>query len=336
MRKRGPKPLRSYRGAMSARGRTALAVAAAAALAAVVVAGAAVLTADELPPPAAASAAKPRAGAPPLLLDLGVRDDREALDLRRAADLLRRGRRAEAAAIFRRHGSLEAKVGAAVAAWPGSLDRIEQLGALYPRSSLVQLHVGLARFWAGEGQALEAWREARDVQPNTLYAVRAADFLHPELAPGLPVFVPRDPQPAELAGRSPREQLELLRRGTSLDERLYLGIALQRLGRPLSARRAYAAAAKAAPESVEALVADAVGRYTKEQPEEAFGRLGPLSRRFPAAATVRFHLGLLLLWSGEVKAARTQLRKAERVEPGSPLAREARRYLDRLAAVGTG
>jgi len=49
---------------------------------------------------------------------------------------------------------------------------------------------------------------------------------------------------------------------------------------------------------------------------------------------VRFHLGLLLLWSGEVKSAKTQLDRAVSVEPGSPLARQAQTYLDELARAG--
>ena len=83
------------------------------------------------------------------------------------SELYEAGRRQEAARIFGRFDSLEAKLGAAFAAWPASEDRIEQLGALFPRSALVQLHVGLARFWAGTGGALSAWREARDVEPDT-------------------------------------------------------------------------------------------------------------------------------------------------------------------------
>ena len=77
-----------------------------------------------------------------------------------------------------------------------------------------------------------------------------------------------------------------------------------------------------------------MGRFDKARPADAFSRLGPLTRRFPDKATVRFHLGLLLLWSGEVKEAKTQLVRATRVEPGSPLAGEARRYLDELEKAG--
>ncbi len=81
-------------------------------------------------------------------------------------------------------------------------------------------------------------------------------------------------------------------------------------------------------------MAAAVARFDKAAPAGAFSRLGPLSRRFPRAATVRFHLGLLLLWSGELKEARRQLRLARTVEPGSASAREAKRYLDELRAAG--
>ena len=329
---------------MSPRTRTAAVVAALAALAAVVVAGSAALSSDDPGPAATGATPAQREGTPPLVLDLGVRDDASAQALRRATRLYADGDREQARALFLRDDSLEAKLGAAFAAWPGSLDRVEQLGALYPRSALVQLHVGLARFWAGERGALDAWREARDVEPDTPYAVRAGDLLHAELAPGLPLFQPATPLGAPIDGKPARTQLELLREAakTSFDGRaglvyrLYYGLALQRLGRPVSARRVYSAAAEAYPDDAEALVADAVGRYSKESPVAAFSRLGPLSRRYPRAATVRFHLGLLLLWQGDVAAARKQLQKARSAQPGSRIAREADRYLDELGRVGTG
>jgi len=321
---------------VSPRARTALIVAALAALAAVVVAGAAVLSADERDSGAATAVQpQPRTGFPHLELSLGVRDDAEARELRRAAELYAAGRRTEAARIFVRFDSLEAKLGAAFSAWPASDDRIEQLGALFPRSALVQLHVGLARFWAGTGGALSAWREARDVEPDTPYAVRADDLIHlDEFAPGLPVFVPSFPY--SLEGGTPAAQLESLRGNSTLWGRLLYGVALQRLGRTVSARRAFAEALRLAPNDVDVLVADAVGRYDKSNPAAAFSRLGPLTRRFPQAATVRFHLGVLLLWQTDVKEAKRQLRLARESEPRSRIAREAGRYLAELAQVGTG
>jgi tetratricopeptide (TPR) repeat protein len=319
---------------VSPRARTALIVAALAALAAFVVAGAAVLSADERDSGAATAVQpQPRTGFPPLALSLGVRDDAEARELRRAVELYEAGRRKEAARMFGRFDSLEAKLGAAFAVWPASEDRIEQLGALYPRSALVQLHVGLARFWAGTGGALSAWREARDVEPDTPYAVRADDLIHPDFAPGLPTFIPSFP--FSIQGGTPATQLEWLQTQSSLSGRLLYGVALQRLGRPMSARRAFADALLLAPTDVDSLVADAVGRYDKSDPSAAFSRLGPLTRRFPQAATVRFHLGVLLLWQRDVKEAKRQLRLAQRSEPGSRIAREAGRYLAELTKVGT-
>jgi tetratricopeptide (TPR) repeat protein len=319
---------------VSARARTALLVAVLAAVAAAVVVGAAVLTAEETDAPASAAAiATARKGFPPLELSLGIRNDKEATELRRAAALANQGKRQQAAAIFGRYDSLEAKLGAAYAAWPASEDRIEQLGALYPRSSLVQLHVGLSRFWAGTAGAQMAWREARDVQPDTPYAVRAGDLLHPEFAPGLPGFIVsfdyRTP------GKTPADQLQRLEADRTLRGRLLYGIALQGLGRPVSARRAFEEARELAPNDVDALVADAVGRYDKANPSASFSRLGPLSRRFPHSATVRFHLGLLLLWQKNVTEATRQLELARKAEPGSKIALEAKRFLDAVRNAGT-
>ena len=293
------------------------------------------LTADERDS-GAETAVQPqrRDGFPPLTLSLGVRDDAEARGLRRAVQFYEAGRRGEAGRIFVRFDSLEAKLGAAFSDWPSSEDRIEQLGALFPRSALVQLHVGLARFWAGTGGALTAWREARDVEPDTPYAVRADDLIHPDFAPGLPVFVPTFPFRVE--GGRPAEQLEALRADRTARGRILHGVALQRLGRPVSARRAFAEALRLDPAGVDALVADAVGRYEKSDPAAAFSRLGPLTRRFPLAATVRFHLGVLLLWQRDVKEAKRQLRLARGTAPASRIAREAGRYLAELAHVGTG
>jgi tetratricopeptide (TPR) repeat protein len=320
---------------VSARSRTALIVAALALAAAAAAVVGAELTAEELEgDPAAVQEPQPREGFPPLALSLGLRDDAEARDLRRAAGLYQAGRREEAAELFARRDSLEAKLGAAFCAWPESVDRIEQLGALYPRSALVQLHVGLARFWAGTGGALQAWREARDVEPDTPYAVFAADYLHArDFAPGLPTFTPSFEH--ELDGEPLAERFDDLAADTSVRGRLLYGIALQRLGRPVSARRAFAEAARLAPDDVDALVADAVGRYEKNNPSAAFSRLGPLSRRFPGSASVRFHLGLLLLWQKDLAGARRQLELARKAEPGTKLAREAGRFLDAIRKAGT-
>jgi Flp pilus assembly protein TadD len=287
--------------------------------------------------------AKPLAGAPPLVLDLGVRVDPEARALRRAERLLNKNQRAAAGRIFRRYDSPEAQVGAALATWnDSSLATIEQLAEERPRDSLVLLHLGYANLWAGKSeQAADAWRRASRAQPDSPAAQRADDALHPDFPTGQPFFVPSFQAPKGLDRLQPPAQLAFLARAARRDDpraKLLYGLALQRLGHRLSARRQYDAAARLAPRSADVQVAAAVGRFDKGRPAAAFSRLGPLTRRFPHAATVRFHLGLLLLWMarnqpGSVEEGKRQLRLARAEEPGSRPAREAKRLLDGLENV---
>jgi tetratricopeptide (TPR) repeat protein len=317
---------------VSARRRVALLVALAAVGAAAVAALAALSSDGSSGEPSTEPELRP--GRPPLSLALGFRDDAEARDLARGAELYRRGDTAAAAALFAAHDSLEAKVGAAFAAWPErALDRLEQLAKLYPESAVVQLHLGVARLWANRGDPEAAWRAALEAEPDTPYAVLAGNVLHPRLPRGLPAFIPSFSAPPELTRLPPARQLEALRRRAErggVRELLLYGVGLQRVGRPVSAARAFAKAAERAPEHVEAQVAAAVGLFSKDEPEQAFGRLGPLTRRFPGEPSVRFHLGVLLLWTGRIEAAERQLRLASRSRPGSPLAREAERYLETI------
>ena len=319
---------------MSARRRVVLVVAAVAA-ASVAVVSAAVLSSDgDSAGGAATTSPEPREGRPPISFALGFRDDPEARDLARGASFYQRGDLRQAAALFAEHNSLEAKVGAALAQWPdGSLDRLEQLAKLYPEAAVVQLHLGLARLWANEGDPVEAWRAVLDAEPDTPYAVVAGNLLHPGLPRGLPAFIPSFDAPEAITSLPPARQLDALRvasRRGGLREELLYGVGLQRVGRPVSAARAFEQAARRFPNDVEARVAGAVGQFDKEAPEKAFGRLGPLSRTYPDEPTVRFHLGVLLLWTGRIQGAERQFRLASRAKPGSPLAREAARYLETI------
>jgi len=285
----------------------------------------------------------PLSGTPPLALDLGVRTDPEATALRRAERLYSAKRRAAAGRIFARFHSPAAQIGAAFAAWPGSgLATVERLAQERPRDSLVLLHLGYANLWAGDsGQATAAWQRASSAQPDTMSAQRADDALHPGFPPGEPLFVPSFAPPARLASLSPPRQFELLARDAARPDaraKLLYGVALQRLGRRLSARRQYDAAARLDSTDPETQVAAAVGRFDKSKPSAAFSRLGPLTKRYPHAATVRFHLGLMLLWMaraqpGALAEGKRQLRLAEKAEPGSPLAREAKKLLAGLENV---
>jgi len=280
-----------------------------------------------------------RSGNPPLELDLGIRNDREALALRRAQRLYANRKVQQASAVFGRYRSVGARVGAAMADWPGStVRRLEALSRDYPRSAVVRLNLGFALVWARDSaRALAAWRAAERVQPDSPAAVRAGDLLHPGFNRGLPTFVPSFGPPSSLARLSPSRQVRVLARrarGADVRAKLLYGVALQRLGRPISAEREFRQAAALAPADPDAQVAAAVGRFDKDHPERAFSRLGPLTRTFPHASTVRFHLGLLLLWLGQVQEGTRQLRLALAEGPSSPLGREAAQYLRRLRAIG--
>jgi tetratricopeptide (TPR) repeat protein len=280
-----------------------------------------------------------QSGLPPLVLDLGVRTDPEAVALRRAAGLYDAGKADQAAPLFRKFRSLEAEVGSALAAWPHGFGDLAALARVNPRSSLVQLAYGLALFWRGDQSgATSAWRAARRAQPDTSYALRAEDLLHPNFPRGLPSFVPSFPAPPGLARLSPPKQLAYLERrarsGGVRDKLLY-GVALQRLGHQLSALREFEAAAALAPADAEPKVAVAVGRFDKADPSRTFSRLGPLARRYPRSQSVRFHLGLSLLWLGSVRQAKRELRLARAAGPKTTLGVEASRFLERLQGVGT-
>jgi tetratricopeptide (TPR) repeat protein len=276
-----------------------------------------------------------RPGAPPFLLDeLGVRIDPEAQRLRRADRLYSRGDRTAAGRLLAGDTTLGARVGAALARWPrGTITELDGLAHAHPRSAFVRLHLGLALAWERrDAEARQAWRAAERVGPDSPSAVRAESLLHPEFAPGRPVFVPTFGPASTLHG-SPQEELAQLARGARRPDwraKVLYGVALQRLERPVSAERQFAAAAALAPGEPEARVAAAVGLFDKERPSLAFSRLGPLSQTFPRAQTVRFHLGLLLLWIGQVQTAKKELRLARAAGPKTLLGSQAEALLARL------
>lgn len=278
-----------------------------------------------------------QAGAPPLVLDLGVRTDPQAVALRRAANLYNAGKRNQAAPVFARYGSLEAQIGSALAAWPSGFGALTDIVQAHPRSALAQLHYGLGLYWQGDLTAAKAaWRKALTSQPDTPYALSAEDVLYPRFPHGRPTFVPSFLPPKQLDRLSPPAQLAFLKRlsvtGGERGKLLY-GIALQRLHHSVSAQREFAAAAALAPNDPESQVAAAVGRFTKADPSLTFSRLGPLAKRYPKSQSVRFHLGLCLLWLGSVKLASQELRLARDLGPGTPLGTEARRFLSQLGRI---
>jgi predicted Zn-dependent protease len=284
-------------------------------------------------------------GAPGLELSVLLRNDAEARSLRQAERAYDSGNRAAARAQFaallgKDPKSLEAAVGAAVADWPDTtLPRLRQLVAEHPGSALVHLHLGLALYAAGDDrEAAAQWRQALELEPDTPSALRAEDLLHPDMAPGRPYFYPSFAPTLDLGKQSAAAQLEALRRQAAkggLKANILYGVALQRVGRSVSARNAFGRALELEPESLDAKVADAVGRFDKAAPAQAFSRLGPLAQAHPTSALVRFHLGLLLLWIRDVAGARKQLQRAADADRGGFYGKEARALLSRLEAIGT-
>jgi tetratricopeptide (TPR) repeat protein len=326
---------------MSARTRVVAAVALAATAAAAGVVGVTLLQTRGEHTTAPGAVGAPRKGAPPLELDFGVRSDAEARALARAANLYNHGHRAQAAPIFARYRSLEAQIGAAFAAWPGhALDDLKQIVSAHPRSALAELHLGWAYLWSGRNaDAAAAWTRAIQVQPDSAAAVAADTELHyPAIAPGLPIVIsPLSPPPA-VAKLPAAQELAALARGAARPDakaKLLYGLALWHLERPVSAARQFRQAALLAPNDPLAQTLAAVGSFSKARPVTAFSRLGPLTGVFPKAAVVRFHLGILLIWTRQPKKGEQQLRLAIADNPKSVYAKQARSLLADIVNNGT-
>lgn len=325
---------------MTGRTRVVAAVALAAAAAVAVTVGTTLLQTRGERTTVPGAVTKPRAGAPPLWLDFGVRSDAQARALAGAQTLYTHGRRAEAGAVFARYDSLEAQIGAAFSSWPkGTLDDVKHIVASHPRSSLALLHLGWALFWSGRNaDAIAAWQRAATAEPDSPAAVDAETALHPSMAPGLPYIVTAVAPPAALAKLPAAAELRALARAAArpdADAKLLYGITLWNLRRPLSAERQLRAAAALAPHDPAVQTAAAVGAFTKSNPVLAFSRLGPLTGVFPAAPVVRFHLGLLLIWTGKIAKGERQLRLAIADGPQTVYGKQARLLLARLTHNGT-
>jgi tetratricopeptide (TPR) repeat protein len=238
----------------------------------------------------------------------------------RALALYQAGKHAQAGVLFSRSHSLPAEIGAAFSRWPhGTLDDLKKLVAAHPGSALAELHLGLAYYWSGrDADAAGSWQQAAKVEPDTPYAVTALNFLHPNVAPGLPLIVVETASVPEQARAA-----------------LAAGLTLWREERPVSAKRAFDDAAELAPHDPNVLTAAAVALYSPAHPFAPFPHLGPLTGAYPKAAVVRFHLGELLLWTRQVAKGRAQLRLAIADDPKSAYASAAKLILDELATNGT-
>jgi tetratricopeptide (TPR) repeat protein len=194
---------------------------------------------------------------------------------------------------------------------------LEPVAQSAPDDPVVQFNYGIALFCAGYlNEAEQAFRAAKSSGRDTFYEMRADEFLHPQY------FVPQD-------GLYP------LFEPTGSDPLLLRGLVLQRGGHQHSAERLYARAARLHPGSDEAQVAAAVGRFDEDNLSASFSRLGPLVRRFPHSQSVRYHLGLLLAWTGQRALAIKEFRLARVVGPKTTLGKEANAFLGGLVSSGT-
>jgi predicted Zn-dependent protease len=191
---------------------------------------------------------------------------------------------------------------------------LEPLAIDHPKDPVVQFNYGVMLFCGGYvGEAEQAFRAAKSAGRDTFYEVQADSILHPQFfSGGYPIF--------DLQGRDPL---------------LIRGVVLQREGKQHSAERLYARAARLRPQSDEAQVAAAVGRFDEDNLVASFSRLGPLVKRFPRSQSVRYHLGLLLAWTGQRDQAVTEFRLARALGPSTRLGKEANAFLIRLVTDGT-
>jgi tetratricopeptide (TPR) repeat protein len=195
---------------------------------------------------------------------------------------------------------------------------LETLSQQAPNDPVVQFNFGTALFCAGYlTDAEQAYRQAKKAGYDTYYEMRADEILHlqyfqPE--DGLyPIFQPQHPDPL-----------------------LIQGVLLQRRGKQHSAEKLYARAARLHPGNDEAQVAAAVGRFDEDNLSASFSRLGPLVNRFPRSQSVRYHLGLLLAWTGRRDLAIREFRLARSLNPTSTLGKQSSTFLDGLVGGGAG
>jgi len=191
---------------------------------------------------------------------------------------------------------------------------LELLAQRAPDDPVVQFNYATALFCAGyTADADQAYRTAKRAGRDTLYEIQADVILHPQFFKG---------------GYPPFQS-------SSTDPLLVRGAILQRQGHQHSAERAFARAARLHPGSDEAQVAAAVARFDMDDLSASFSRLGPLVRRFPRSQSVRFHLGLLLAWTGQGDRAVTQFRLARSLGPKTSLGKQAATLLGGLVTHGT-
>ena len=193
---------------------------------------------------------------------------------------------------------------------------LEPLSQQSPNDPVVQFNFGTALFCAGYiADAEQVFRQAKKAGYDTYYELQSDAILHPQFFQKgfpYPIFQPQQ-------------------RNTLLIQ----GVLMQRRGKQHSAEKLYARAARLQPGNDEAQVAAAVGRFNEDNLSAAFSHLGPLVKRFPHSQSVRFHLGLLLAWTGQRDQAVKEFQFARNLNTRSTLGKESSAFLRGLVSSGT-
>jgi tetratricopeptide (TPR) repeat protein len=331
-------------------GRRLLAVVAAALLGAAIVVVVAV--AGRSPEPKAAPARTAAVqGRPPLVLDLGARYTVDGTAKQRLAALERKGdfrkdgllalavasarldagdvdgaREAlDAAASKLGSGDERVQVGRALLSYdasdPGRAVQLLQNLPASARDPFPRFEQGLVLLFAGrQKEAAAKLRAARNAAPDSTYALRADNALHPQMRIGYPLWVPTRSLPQ---GSTDALAAAARRTPDSVTAQLALAAAWQQQGRRTLALAAARKALRADPRSVDAQVASVVLAFSKDRPQVAFGGLGNLIKAEPDEASPVFHLGLLLVWLEQQKQALEEFRKAAKLDPDGVIGRVA-------------
>jgi len=272
----------------------------------------------------------PLAGQPPVVLAQAAGDP-----LARGAALLDRGDAAGALRDFRAlqaTGDPRVPVAVAVAEWTrrdvaGSVARVARLALARDASPFARYEHGVVLTWSGRlSQATRVLRPLALAMPDDFYGVKADDLLHPSMLPKYPPFFPSASEPAGATLASLRAAAE--HAAGDIEAQLQYGAALAVAGRRRDALAYYRRALAAAPTSVEARVAVAVGGFAKDNPAQTFGIVGPLVRDNPTDPVPRFHLGLMLLWIRDDQQAKAEFAQVARSAPASRLGRLAALFRD--------
>lgn len=192
---------------------------------------------------------------------------------------------------------------------------LEPIAQTFPHDPVVLFNDALVLYCAGfVNEAATAFEQAKKAGQDTYYAVESDVLLHPQFFQqgGYPPFV-----------------------YSGSDRLLIQGQVLQRAYHQQSAEQVWARDAELHPDSDVAQVAAAVGLFDMDDVTPAFSHLGPLVKQFPKSQSVRFHLGLMLVWTGQANQALVEFRAARKLGPSTALGKQAAAFLAKLAPAGT-